>query len=93
MARATIWLQPGVTYGLKVRGINRGFLAGEWSTTLHMTTEDSPTAPGGAISDVKDDYAAGDLDTEAELLAAANEIAGAVDAILAALRTWGIIET
>lgn len=49
--------------------------------------------PQGPIADVKDDYATGDLDTEAEVIVAVNEIASAANDILAVLRAHGLIET
>lgn len=44
-----------------------------------------------AITDAKVDYTTGDLDAEAEVIAAVNATNGAVNDILAALRGVGII--
>lgn len=44
MPRATIFLQPGKTYGVKVRGIN-GNAIGPWSDTTYFTADTDTTAP------------------------------------------------
>ncbi|MDY6796951.1 MAG: fibronectin type III domain-containing protein [Actinomycetota bacterium] len=46
-----------------------------------------------AISDAKTDYTTGDLDTEAEIIAALNATNGKINDILAALRSHGLIAT
>jgi len=48
--------------------------------------------PEAAIADIPADYAAGDLDSEEELIAAMNGIGAAINSILATLRAHGLIE-
>tara|TARA_Y100000034_G_C6561209_1_gene242879 strand:+ start:267 stop:458 length:192 start_codon:yes stop_codon:yes gene_type:complete len=46
-----------------------------------------------AIADQKVDYAAGDLDTEAEIIVAVNATNTAINSLIAALENYGILKT
>lgn len=64
--------------------------------TLNVDTGGKMTASGtqaSAIADAKVDYTTGNLDTEAETIAAFNTTNGKINSILAALRGVGIIIT
>lgn len=45
MPEATLLLQPGKTYAIKVRGIN-GPSKGEWSDPIYVTIDTDTTSPG-----------------------------------------------
>lgn len=67
---------------------------GTVTATAYRVGEDQVVgARSGAIADTKVNYAAGDLDTEAEIIAAMNTTNGKINSILACLRGHGLIAT
>ncbi len=63
------------------------------ATAFHVGTNQVVGARSEAIADAETGYTAGDLDTEAEIIAALNATNGTINSILACLRGHGLIGT